>query len=97
MTDKKKIAIVGVGSSYIQTAIAAFKDSHPEVVIVEATDKMKEAIEGIKQATIASESLNKALAELKKLEPKLLACKETPSSNKPFYHNVPKYRRKRRW
>lgn len=94
MTDKKKIAIVGVGSSSIQTAIAAFKDSHPEVVIIEATDKMKEAIEGIKQATIETEKFNKAIAELKAIAPIEF---ENAIMNKPFYHNVPKYRRKRRW
>lgn len=94
MTDKKKIAIVGVGSPSIQTAIAAFKDSHPEVVIIEATDKMKEAIEGIRQATIETEKFNKAIAELQAI-PALEFEKAT--MNKPFYHNVPKYRRKRRW
>lgn len=96
MTDKKKIAIVGVGSPSIEVAMAALARDH-KVAIIEATDCIKEAIEGINQATIASENLNKAIAELKELAPKLLARKDTPSSNKPFYYNVPKYRRKRRW
>lgn len=94
MIDKKKIAIVGVGSSSIQTAIAALKASQPEVVIIEATDKMKEAIEGIKQATLATEKFNKAIAELKAIPAQEF---ENVIMNKPFYHNVPKYRRKRRW
>lgn len=86
MTEKKKIAIVGVGSSSIQTAIAAFKDSHPEVVIIEATDKMKEAIEGIKQATIETEKFNKAIAPIEF---------ENAIMNKPFYHNLPQKKHKR--
>lgn len=94
MTDKKKIAIVGVGSPSIQTAIAAFKDSQPEVVIIEATDKMKEAFEEIKKATLATEKFNKAIAKLKAIPPIEF---EKAIMNKPFYHNVPKYRRKRRW
>lgn len=92
MTDIKKIAIIGVGSPSIQTAVSGFKDSHPEVVIIEATDKMKEAI---KQATIETEKFNKAIVELKNI-PALEF--ENAIVNKPFYHNVPKYRRsKRRW
>lgn len=97
MTDKKEIAIVGsrgIGSPHINMAIAAFKDNHPEVVIIEATDRMKEAIKGIKQATIDTEKFNKAIAELKAIAPIEF---ENAIMNKPFYHNVPKYRRKRRW
>lgn len=94
MKDKKKIAIVGIGSPSIQTAIAALKASKPEVVIIEATDKMKEAVEEIKQATLATEKFNKAIAELKAI-PTIKF--EEAIINKPFYHNVPKYRKKRRW
>lgn len=93
MTDKKKIAIVGVGSPSIQTAIAEFKDRHPEVVIIEATDKMKEAIEGIKQATIETEKFNKTIAELKAIAPIEF---ENAIMNKPFYHNLPQKKHKRK-
>lgn len=92
--NEKKIVIVGVGSPSIQTAIASLKATHPEVVIIEATDKMKEAVEGIKQATIETEKFSKAIADLKSIPPLEF---EKAIMNKPFYHNVPKYRRKRRW
>ena len=97
MIDKKKIVIVGVGSSSIEKAMAALAMDH-KVVIVEATDRLKDAVEQFNQASLASENLNKALADLKALAPKLLAKKDASSSSKPFYYNVPKYRKKqRRW
>lgn len=99
MEEKTKIAIVGVsiGASkldYTKKIIAAMKAHN--VAIVEVTDGLKEAVEQFNQASLASENLKKALADLKELAPKLLAHKDTPSLNKPFYYNVPKYRRSNR-
>ena len=95
--DKKKILIVGAGSPSNKMAIAATLASSYKVAIIEATDRIKQAIELLKQAAIASENLNNASADLKELALKLMACKH-PLSSKPFYHDVPKYRRKqRRW
>lgn len=103
MDAEKKRVIICAGSiadsNAIRVAVAALQSEDIRAVVINAAKGIREVTDNLalqlKAATVTTENLNKAIAEMKEIQP---LCRDKVDQNKPFYYDLlnKKHKKKKR-
>lgn len=100
-TEKKRVIICAgsiADSNAIRVAVAALQSENIRSVVINTAKGIKEATDTLSQqlkaATVATDNLKKAIAEMKEIQP---LCNNELSDNKPFYYDLLSKKHKRKF